>query len=364
MEKVLIVFPDPVTSLDMLSGAAFLYFDTPIILTIPPQLIKKESFELFKLVRSKKPKWGSTFFNMMHLWHQACAGSASVIELLTPLCKRNVKTVWPIYPATIDTLNECDQIVRQKQVSYKQLFPYIDHANACCEVLRHIMLEMFLHLNESLNLLYDYCDEFFTTYSIEEILVKGYLLRLNILRNKKHSSILLTNMHIWEMLFGGDNQLNAEYSSDYINNVISWEIFRRLVSPLLDPLDPKRINLIEWLLEHKRSQLDKMKDKCKDLANEVMYENTLSELVQNIEKVTRREIKSEIRDLLEIDNREVEELLTEIFTDYKTWSALYAFLLSLLAGQRSITTASAVGLIGSLSAKTVKVGVNRRKRLS
>ena len=53
MEKVLIVFPDPVTSLDMLSGAAFLYFDTPIILTIPPQLIKKESFELFKLVRSK-----------------------------------------------------------------------------------------------------------------------------------------------------------------------------------------------------------------------------------------------------------------------------------------------------------------------
>ena len=107
-----------------------------------------------------------------------------------------------------------------------------------------------------------------------------------------------------------------------------------------------------------------MKDKCKDLANEVMYENTLSELVQNIEKVTRREIKSEIRDLLEIDKREVEELLTEIFTDYKTWSALYAFLLSLLAGQRSITTASAVGLIGSLSAKTVKVGVNRRKRLS
>ncbi len=257
----------------MISGAMFLYFNKPIEITSPPLVITHESFELLDILKKKQPVWNNIFYKTFNAWQYQLNASMSVNQLLEPL--ENVKRIWAVYPATIEDLERSDKLIKSQNLSFEKVYPYIDPMNASGEIIRHIFLEMYLSLNKDIDSLYKYCEELFTKQSIEELLVKGYLLRLNFLENVKNHPILLTNEPIWNTLFDKTDEPKDEIDDNSILDIISWEIFRQIISPVLDPLNSKKINYIKLLLDKRQSQIKRLQHKCNLLAERIKHPESL-----------------------------------------------------------------------------------------
>src|SRR5262249_12655236 len=102
--KPLIAYPDPITAPDMLSGAVFLYFDGPVVSTLPPQVITEVSYDLLRLIAEKRPIWSDTFSGLFSSWRSQQDAFCRMRTILKPLRMR-FKTVWVVYPADADALD-------------------------------------------------------------------------------------------------------------------------------------------------------------------------------------------------------------------------------------------------------------------
>src|SRR5674476_524080 len=81
------VAPDPISSPDMLCAGTLLYFDAPIVLTIPPQVITPESFELLQRIKNEKSDWAARLFGVLSAWENKKEGTNNVLKILEPLAK-------------------------------------------------------------------------------------------------------------------------------------------------------------------------------------------------------------------------------------------------------------------------------------
>lgn len=358
----LLLLPDPVTMPEMLSGAAFLYFEGPLWFTIPPVVFTQDSYALLPLIEERKPEWASIFSNLFGAWRQQHDSSRQILDAIAPL-KQNFKTIWLSYPAGLDALESSTTLVTSAGFSLDSAAKIINPLHASGEIIRHIMLEEFLQLGQDIEALYKYCDNLFTSEPLPHLLAKGYFLRVQFLARMRQGPVLLTNELLSQFLDKLPIETEAQASEEIDNDVIAWELFRQILSPRLDPLDAKRAKLIARLLESRKGEVERLRSKCYALANQVRQPKTLHELPNKIEGLIRSQVDREIAELLQLDRQMLEAFLTSIFTDEKTWLAVLAFIISVATGHVYVTTGAAIAALSSISAKAFKAAADRRQKL-
>ena len=148
-----------------------------------------------------------------------------------------------------------------------------------------------------------------------------------------------------------------------ILDTAAWELFRRIISPALAPLDERRVALVGKLLDRKKSEIDRLKNRCLLMASDVDASLTRDALSQQMEKLIRDKASREIAELLELDRKANEQFLTNLFGDEKTWIACATALGGLLSGQLLLPTGAAVAAFSSIGAKAFKSAAERRSKL-
>jgi hypothetical protein len=273
-----------------------------------------------------------------------------------------VKAIRLIYPADREAIENCATLAASTGMSLDDVSKLIDPANASGEIIRHIMLEAFLELNEDIEALFRYCEEMFTKEQVPHLLAKGYLLRLPMLSKMKGCPILLTNEYLSRFLELLPVETTTEGRSIDID-VVAWEIFRQIVSPRLDPLNAERVQLISDILRNRQNEVERLRRKCTILAEQVERTDALEKLQGNIASFVRSHVEKEIGELLGIDRQALDKFLTSVFADEKTWLAFFSFISGMISNQIIITTGGAIGALSSLSAKAFKTAADRRQKL-
>lgn len=359
----LFVFPDPVTGPEMLSGAAFLYFQQPLLLSVPPVVLTEDSYTLLSLIEERKPEWGAVFLHLFECWRQQLDGSRKMLDAIAPLREKSFETIWLAYPANSDALERSNILATSSGLSLDLIANIIDPFNASGEIIRHIMQEAFLELDEDIEALFNYCGELFTRESLSHLLVKGYLLRIPMLTQNPGMPVLLTNERLTKFLNALPIEAAVKDTEEIENDIIAWELFRQIVSPHLDPLNTKHAKLIAEFLDSRTGEIERLCAKCLALADEVKHPSTLEKLPTQIERLIKTRVEKEIAELLRIDRRALNEFFTALFADEKTWLAVLTFISGIAANQIHLTTGAAIATLSLIGAKTFKAAADRRQKL-
>ncbi len=364
----MLLFPDPITHAAQLSGACFLYFEEPLLLTIPPQVITPDAFGVFDLIQAMSPPWQNAYVTVLDVWQKQKRGCTVTLDLLKPLRDRGYcSSIMLAYPANFEALENVDQLLAAAGLHIDTAEHIIDYNCACSELVRHIHLERYLELGKDVEKLYNYCDEVFQPEVLRKLLIRSYFFRPSasgMLKGTGLKSMMLTNERLMELLGRLPvEQENPQDKKPDLLDVAGWEIFRRLISPQLDPLTLDDVSLIIEIREGRRDEIKKLKSRCVSMAEEVDLAASGSAIVAQIDKLVRTKAAPEIAQLLQLDEKALHELLKEVFSDETTWLACSAALGGLLAGQVSLTAGGAIAALSNLGAKAFKAASERREKL-
>ena len=340
-KESLFLYPDPITDSLMITGASFLYFDVPLIFTLPPQVITPKSFELLKNIEKQKPEWGKTILQWLSSWEYQRKGFNDVMNLLVPLKDRHFKAVWVVYSANDAALSASQEYLESAGYDLETAHRMINPLNAAGEAIRHIFLEKFLELGEDTGRLYDYCGSLFRETSPDNFLTKSYFLRLPMMKavGQSTQSLMLTNPSLLELLDSMPIEPpDVSASNERFDDVISWELFRRILSPRLDPLSETNVELINNLVKNRKDEITRLKQRCLRIASEIKEPGDRKDTESEIERILRFEINNEISDVLELDRQATQSFITELFCDEKTWLAFAALVAGLASGGIPLTS--------------------------
>jgi len=395
-----LAFPDPIWNPDIISGACFLYFQEPIILTSLPTVslpILPEAFGLTSLIKKRNPEWTNNFFRLFHQWRKQQESFNKTAELLKPLHGKAYKAIWLSYPRGSSAMKESTALLESTNLRVDEIYQFIDPICAAGELISHILFEMYLEkvyedkdpeaifkmgserarallTHESIPLekdrdlepLFEYCQSLFTRESLPSLLTKSYMFRVPMLKGDVR--LLLTNQRLLKFLC----TLPVEYtgigqSSKWIDSdVIAWEIFRQLISPKLDPLDEPRVDLICELRESRKEEIERLRLKCQRLAEHFQQIDTLDQLPEAITTFIKRHVENEIAALLRLNKVALENFFVSLFSDEKTWvaiSGLVAGIAGSIEWGTYLTAGSAILALSSIGAKAFKAAAQKGQKL-
>jgi hypothetical protein len=146
-------------------------------------------------------------------------------------------------------------------------------------------------------------------------------------------------------------------------DVIAWEFFRQLLSPYLDPLNDSRVRTIRRMVQKRKDEIDRLKNKCYALANDVSSETNIDRLVRTVSDQIKGKVLNELHDLLQIKKESFNAFVTDLFSDQKTWAAVGAFLFSLIHGGEILTASSAIAALSAFGAKAFKHAAATKNKL-
>jgi len=359
----ILLFPDPLSNAGDVTGAAFLYFDEPIVATPPAQVITKEAFGLLQKVERETPRWAQVLYVLIDKWRVQQECFKNTIELLEPLREAGVLSVlWMIYPATRKALEDAIGLSEASGIANDTLIKLINPFTASSELVRHIFLEMFLEYDKDIDCLNRYCSQLLTESSIESLLIAGYFLRLNILQ-KGHVDklkLLLTNESLVDVLSSYSNGNTDGTATSVDLDVVAYEFFRQILSPKLDPLDTRAVKLVAELREGSRSEIARLRSKCMSLAHDINQPGTYEQLINNASNLIRAKVETEVADLLRLDQRALREFFAELFSEQATWAACLAFMGGLIHGNAYISSAAALAALSRIGSRAFKSEVERR----
>lgn len=364
-KESLFVYPDPVTSPGMLTGSTFLYFDKPIVVSLPPQVITSESFEMLKLVDEQAPEWSKTIYSLLGMWRHQQEGFQNCIDMLSPLKDNKLKVVWTTYNSNQAALEQSQDLIEASGYTIEEAAEVINPLNAAGEVVRHIFLETYLESNKDINGLYSYCDNLFRTQDIKAFLTKNYLLRAPFLSalGQGDKSLLLTNQRL--LPFFDSLPIEPEVNNDdwrLFQDVVSWELFRRIVSPHIDPMTQGKVELICEMLDKRQDAIESMRSRCRTLAYDVEVSVKSNNFEREIEKIIRS-VSPEISDLLSIDSQATQDFISELLSDEKTWLFFSAVVSGLVAGGVALTAGAAIASCSNIGAKAFKSASKKHQKL-
>lgn len=361
----LFVYPDPVTSPSMLTGATFLYFNNPLIITLPPQVITKDAFEVLKFVDERKPRWSEALYGLLSMWRHQREGFQHTLDVLSPLKDKKFKVIWTSYSANQLALEETQELIESAGYTLQEAGKFVNPINAAGEAVRHIFLEEYLENGEDINKLFDYCNGLFQSSDLQDFLTKSYFLRIPFISalGQGDTALLLTNQKLLPLL----NSLPIELSKipeewRSVQDVVSWEIFRRIISPRLDPLTPEKVTLIGAILEKRQEAIETMKERCCTLAYDVELSVKKHSLERDLEKIIRS-VAPEISNLLALDKQATQEFITNLFADEKTWMFFATVVHGLVTGSLTWTAGAAIASLSNIGAKAFKAAAEKRKKI-
>jgi len=359
-ESPLFVYPDPITGPDTLSGAAFLYFRGRLIATLPPMVITTDAFELMAIVEKRKPTWAVQYSEVLNAWRYQHERSQEMLSLLEPLQKSGVfQLSWMVYPCDSAALEHSAQLVTRSRLGMKSVAKLIDPINAAGELVRHIMLDKYLEVGQDVGHLYEYCDQLFRRESLETLLTKAYLLRLPMITSGQSSSVsvMLTNERLASLFSRLGPRRRGARENNVEDDVVAWEIFRQILSEYLDPLDPRRVELIARLLESREEEIERLKRKCLVLSAQLRDIPSQDRLVSTVQTLVQVHAQKEIGDVLELDQRGMSGFLSSLSTDAAAWTSVLMLLSGVIGGQDAMIVSGAIAGVSMVGA-----GVGRSRR--
>jgi hypothetical protein len=392
-----ILLPDACWKTDIVSGALFLYFhDETIWFTLHSSvsafLTGIDPHKFFQLVEQRRPSWAQKFFNFVQYWELYRHSLEDANKLLEPLRGTAFKTILLSYPRGDSALESSMELLSSSNLPKADIINLIDLYSASDEFFSHIFFEKYLelyfpnhtiadfvrmtrelaeaHLDQSpiqvdWTQLYQYCDGLFAAQDLEWLLAAAYMFRLKFTKDQIQT-VLLSNESLIRFLESLPVELIVESDkkrgSDSLD-IAAWEFFRQLVSPMLDPLDEKRIRKISGLIHDNGKEIGRLKSKCLRLAQDLGNESNMKILQNTIKTHIRVNVDKEVQELLDIDKKALRELLNLVFSDEKTWAGIAAFLYSLVNGGPWLTAGSAIYALSSVGSKSFKAAAKRREKI-
>jgi hypothetical protein len=388
--------PDACWQKDLISGAVFLYFHRDSVgFTLHPSvstfMTGTDPFDFFQLVDERKPSWAPKFFQFVEYWRAYRASLHETSKLLEPLRGIIWKSIWLIYPRGADAWESATELLLSSALPKPEIVQSIDPFSASDELFVHIFFEQYLQLyypdhspQELMALgkelaaaphdrspvvvdwgkLYEYCGKLFGATDLEWLLATSYMFRMPLL--ERRDAILLSNEGLAPFL----SSLPVEPTpapgtkpAEEVLDVAAWEFFRQLVSPIVDPLNDHRIQKLSQLIRTRADEIEQLRTRCLRLAQELGTEADLHLLQSRISNHIRINVQKDIQAVLDVDNRAVNDLLTTVFSDEKTWLSIATFLYSLLHGGEVLTAGSAIYAFANLGSRAFKAAADRKEKL-
>jgi hypothetical protein len=103
-------------------------------------------------------------------------------------------------------------------------------------------------------------------------------------------------------------------------DVITWELFRQILSPYVDPLNHQRAEALADILANRTEELERYRKKCEQLADQMQTPETLAELTARVQRFVRLHIADEIAELLRLNRRARDDYIAAVLEDEKTWA--------------------------------------------
>lgn len=383
-----LLYPDSLYDIDSISCSTFMYFqDDPfgstLLPTVSMPLTDCNPTKFLEFINEKNPTWIKNYWMLYNSWYASSQKLYKTTELLKPIQeKKLIKSIWLVYPKTERIIEKAKETILKTGIDYKTLINLINIEHAFQELMAHIHFEMFLELygspsenpttsftprNIDYSLLYNYCDKFFNQYSIEEALVNTYFLRL--ISPQQINNIMLSNEKLIPILnqidSKNENSKKSTYNYQEQIDVVTWEIFRQILSPYIDKFTPEtRIGLTNDYINGRNGEIKKLKNKCWKLAEDFKGEQDSEKLSLNISKHISIHVESEIQELLQIDKKSLFDLKNKIFSDEKTWIGLSAFIISTFTGGELLTAGSAIVTLSNLLANGFKTQQETKKTIN
>lgn len=381
-----LLYPDSLYDLDTISCATFMYFQEDkfgytLHPTVSLGLSGFQPQKFLEYVNNKNPRWIKSYWVLFNAWTQSTERTHKTSSLIRPLVKEKlVNSVWLIYPKTEEVLEKTKELISTFGIDYKSLLSVINVEHAFQELMSHIHFEMFLELygspetkfsfltprNVDYGLLYNYCDQFFNKYTLEEALVNVYFLRLT--SRQQIDNIMLSNEKLIPILsqIESKDSKSEKIDLDYYEqiDVVAWEIFRQILSPYIDRnTQEKRVKITAEFIKKRNNEIKKLQNKCCKLAEDFKGEKNIEKLTLNIAKHISIHVESDIQDLLKVDKNSFLELKNAIFSDEKTWIGLSGFIYSAFNNNELFTVGSGIVTMSNFIAKTYKVQQDTQKTI-
>jgi len=391
-----LAFPDACWNPGVISGALLLYFHSEKVgLTLHPSvstfMTGIDPFEFIRLVERRKPEWWPGFGTFFQHWKMYQTSLRATANLLEPLRGAAFTTLWVSYPRGADAWESSEDLIGSSTLSSSEIEALIDPFSASDELFAHIFFNRYLELyhpeksqeqlvamgkdlaaqaqprpvNVDWTALYSYCNQLFHDAPVEKLLTTAYMFRMRMLNASP--AVLLTNPNLVPLLASLPLQARqqadpAEASIDF--DVISWEFFRQIVSPHVDPITTENVQRVKDLIEKRSSEIDALRNRCLSLAEDFGAETNLDVLQNRIAQHIRIHVEAEVQAVLSLDKKAVQEFFDTVFSDEKAWAGIAAFLMSFLQGGAVLTAGAAVYALSNLGSKAIKAAAARREKLT
>jgi len=323
-------------------------------LTLPPQVVTQQSFELLDKIQSKSPDWAPRMFSVLSAWRQKQAGTRALLTLLEPLKKEAFYSFWLAYNSNYDALQRAKELISSAGWTPDQFLSSIDFENACGELVRHLFLEKYLEVNRNLTDLYEYIASVFTDKAYPEILASAYALRLTgLVELKANRPIALTNARLVSFLAdlpAPTNPHNDGGDGLFQKDAVSMMIFNTLLADWLDPLTKERVEILASLRKSKRNEIDRFKGKCLAVADKIDLQSDPGVLFNQVDQEIRFTVLPVVRDVLEIGDTAFTDYKARLFGDGAFWAAFITNVVTWMTGPQLVQAGAAATTLARMVA--------------
>jgi hypothetical protein len=153
------------------------------------------------------------------------------------------------------------------------------------------------------------------------LLAAAYLLRLAPLADVVTPPLLLTNPRLEALLRPLGTPAVDHPASPSNHSIATWEFFRHLVSPAVDPLNERTVAALDDCLRDRADEIDAMRFACERLA-EQPGEVSPADVPRRVETHIRRHVAEDLAELLRLDERAKGEYVASLLSDRATWAGL------------------------------------------
>lgn len=391
----LLLFPDPLWTPRMISGAAFLYFDDPLGLLVPSSsslgMLGVGPHKLANLVSEREPQWSAAFMSMYRDLHVGRDCHLNTRRLLEPLRGSSFVWIHLIYPHTVETMRDSEALLRSTGLDHSTLLPLMNPLSSADSLAKHALCEMYVEIlhqqhggidfakqyldnrqsgdpippefERDVEPVYRYCDSLFSSTSYDALMQNAYGMRLVALQRMGRPQIFLSHPPLLDVLSRLPVVAEGDRDASLSDDVVAWEFFRQLLSPLIDPLNATRVEQIVEFRSRRTEELKRFKNKCQSLALKVRECSHAKKLEEVIAGLVKSEVENELVELLQIDRESRRALFDSLLGDEAVWIAVAAFITGLVNGNAVITAGAAIGALCKVGAAGFRIAAAQRRKL-
>lgn len=353
LDHPILIAPDPISRADMLSAGTLLYFESPLILTLPPQVVTQESFSFLELVEERSPEWKQYLLNVIGTWAAQQSGASKMLKMLEPLEKEAILTLWFVYPSTEETLGRARDAINSSGWDLTTFLDHIAGSDACGELVRHLFLEKYLEFGRDLPGLYDYAAQVFRPDELPDFLACAYGVRLLAMLGDQRSrgSVALTKPALVRFLADlpkPDDGGTSEGDNLLQQDAISLALFNEILSRWLHPITEKRVQIIEGLRRSKRGEINRLKARCLEVAGKIGADNDLDRVFERVQREVKYSVMPEVEGLLGLADSAFNDYVEKLLGDRVFWTGFLTTVASGSYGHGLLSAGAAISTLASM----------------